>query len=870
MLAGLSTMGIAAGALAYGLATPASAQLQTLTVTLLGGQQVSVTVDVPPGTPVSAVHLPPLPLPVVSVSWGSPGPGGPTQPGVSVGSTTVPLPALPSTPTAPGSGPANGSNTNSTSNTSTSSSTTPPKKGRKTPGAAGQQRQQVSSSGTVLPPAPLPSLKPNFHSKTSPTPLRLPTGLPSALNPTLALFLPGAAQLGVPDFFISNFRIPPFLLPIYQAAGTQYGVPWQVLAAINEIETDYGRDLSTSSAGAVGWMQFLPSSWRTYGVDATGTGIRDPYNPADAIFAAARYLHAAGASSDLRGAIYAYNHASWYVDSVLLRARLIGGMPTQLLSAITGLTQGTFPVHARSTYADDVTEAQVAALQHKPTALVDPAVDHRLGVDIYSRAGAPVVASQDGQIVAMGGDASSGYSIALRDAFGNIYYYSDLRKLSQLYPVPKPVNETPQAIARELASPALHQQTDPTPVGPATAGAQPAQPALAPLAPLVAPAKPTKQRLFAHPYTPGTIVGGALESLAQSAPGLPGYQSFNDYFTQVFGLSRQDVQLEPLRPGAQVIAGTILGRIGASRTGQAPHVLFSIRPAGQGAPLIDPKPILDGWVLLQRTSLYRAKGANPFTGQAPSIGQVLLESKSQLERQVLTDPRIRVYSCGQRDIQAGAIDQRVLAVMEFLSSSGLRPTVSGLRCGHAASSHTGAISPYAAGDAVDFSAFNGVPVGGQDGAGSLADIAVRRLLTLQGTFQPYQIVSDVSGGPSTIAVQRSGYDRVHVVFRPLYGTSPKIDKQYQSALKPSQWIKLISRLGQLDTPNVSLNPSSAAIPDGSSGAATGAPPALPPTAPAAAGAGGSGTPAPTASAAGGSGTAPVSAPVTPRHAVLPQ
>ena len=60
-----------------------------------------------------------------------------------------------------------------------------------------------------------------------------------------------------------------------------------MLAAINEVETDYGRDLSVSSAGAEGWMQFLPSEWAQYGVDANGDGFEDPYNPADAIFAAA-------------------------------------------------------------------------------------------------------------------------------------------------------------------------------------------------------------------------------------------------------------------------------------------------------------------------------------------------------------------------------------------------------------------------------------------------------------------------------------------------------------------------------------------------------------------------------------------------------
>ncbi len=58
---------------------------------------------------------------------------------------------------------------------------------------------------------------------------------------------------------IRKFRVPVFLLPIYQAAGIQYGVRWEILAAINEIETDYGRNLNVSSAGALGWMQFIPS-----------------------------------------------------------------------------------------------------------------------------------------------------------------------------------------------------------------------------------------------------------------------------------------------------------------------------------------------------------------------------------------------------------------------------------------------------------------------------------------------------------------------------------------------------------------------------------------------------------------------------------
>ena len=161
----------------------------------------------------------------------------------------------------------------------------------------------------------------------TPAPIERADGSPTTANPTYSLATPGPAAIGVPNFFIDKFRIPPFLLPIYQAAGIQYGVRWEVLAAINEIETDYGRNLNISSAGALGWMQFMPATWDAYGVDANRDGLKDPFNPVDAIFAAARYLRAAGAEQDLRRAIFAYNHADWYVDSVLMRARVIGGLP---------------------------------------------------------------------------------------------------------------------------------------------------------------------------------------------------------------------------------------------------------------------------------------------------------------------------------------------------------------------------------------------------------------------------------------------------------------------------------------------------------------------------------------------------------------
>jgi cell wall-associated NlpC family hydrolase len=112
------------------------------------------------------------------------------------------------------------------------------------------------------------------------------------------------------------------LRPIWQAAGSTYGIPWEVLAAINKVETNFGSNLGPSSAGAVGWMQFMPSTWARWGVDANGDGVADPDNPTDAIFSAARYLAGCGGQFDIARAVYCYNHASWYVNEVMGLASL--------------------------------------------------------------------------------------------------------------------------------------------------------------------------------------------------------------------------------------------------------------------------------------------------------------------------------------------------------------------------------------------------------------------------------------------------------------------------------------------------------------------------------------------------------------------
>ena len=272
--------------------------------------------------------------------------------------------------------------------------------------------------------------------------------------------------------------------------------------------------------------------------------------------------------------------------------------------------------------------------------------------------------------------------------------------------------------------------------------------------------------------------------------------------------------LKSLVPGRRVIAGTILGRIGTTAQNVAPHTLFEIRPAGRGAPRIDPKPILDGWKLLESTAIYRAQGKNPFFGenaQGATIGQILLMSKDTLIQRVLANPRIELYSCGRRDVEAGVVDRRVLATLEFLASSGLKPTITSLRCGHGFYTAGGNVSAHSSGNAVDIAKINGIPILGNQGAGSIADIAVRRLLTLQGTMQPAQIITLMTydGATNTLAMGDHG-DHIHVGFRPQFDPS-KGGKLTESVLKPSQWIKLIDRLGQIDNPTVKLAPSKYAI-----------------------------------------------------------
>jgi membrane-bound lytic murein transglycosylase B len=121
--------------------------------------------------------------------------------------------------------------------------------------------------------------------------------------------------------------IPRRYLHIYQHAAREYGLQWNILAAVGQVESDHGRSplpgvkQGVNRAGAAGPAQFLGSTWARYGVDVHGSGRPDPYDPADAITVMAAYLKANGAPQDWHQALHSYNHSWGYVNAVLSLGR---------------------------------------------------------------------------------------------------------------------------------------------------------------------------------------------------------------------------------------------------------------------------------------------------------------------------------------------------------------------------------------------------------------------------------------------------------------------------------------------------------------------------------------------------------------------
>lgn len=199
------------------------------------------------------------------------------------------------------------------------------------PGNGGGAAPDDSGSGKKDESKQRPSKQPKPQSKPSRNPESavevLPDGPPQSItvDPNLGLF--GNSTAPACD---GSTGPPRNLIPLYIKAAGKYGLGErgpQILAAINRVETDFGRlNEVTSSAGAIGWMQFMPATWDAYGVDGDGDGEADPYNARDAIHSAANYLSASGAPEQWYDAIFAYNRADWYVRDVLDRATCYGAL----------------------------------------------------------------------------------------------------------------------------------------------------------------------------------------------------------------------------------------------------------------------------------------------------------------------------------------------------------------------------------------------------------------------------------------------------------------------------------------------------------------------------------------------------------------
>jgi soluble lytic murein transglycosylase-like protein len=650
------------------------------------------------------------------------------------------------------------------------------------------------------------------------------------------------------DQALGFYRIPLFLLPIYKAAAVQYGVPWQILAAVNEIETDYGTDLSVSTAGAVGWMQFMPSTWLQYGVDALNAGRADPYNPVDAIFAAARYLRAAGAATNLRAAILAYNHSEEYVESVLLRAKLISTYPKGVIATLTGLIDGRLPLTGKKVAWNPLpasassATAKATALPGKSastsgagtpgsTAPLSPAAAAAASgagtkqqslqlIELLSSPNASVVAVQDGRIVRIGDSRKLGKYVVLRDVYGDVFTYSGLGSIAPTYVLPKSPGarvDSPVVEAASTHGPAPSQPASAgtqTPVtlhvkSPSPHAAREGQVSVQNTEEEAAPAGMDKVRLFAHPGNPDARAA-ARASAARKA--------------------RRDTAGKPmpLEAGSVVASGTTLGRVRVPPNAKDGHLRFAIRPAGD-TETIDPAPVLANWAQLQ-TALHPrgAKAANALLGATAS--DAFLLSKAQLERAVLSDPGIKLAACARHEVAAGAVDKRVLAVLAFLSRSGLEPTVSALRCSER---QLTASSASLSRDEVDISAINGTKIAGHQGAETITDLTIRTLLSLPAEFAPHQIVS-LMRFPSAPSTQSSpsASNHIHLEFSPARripvlsaaataraahsarsGRTAPSPLVTTAPLSAAQWNQLMDRVAALPIPTVSTKPSSAAIPD---------------------------------------------------------
>jgi hypothetical protein len=436
-----------------------------------------------------------------------------------------------------------------------------------------------------------------------------------------------------------------------------------------------------------------------------------------------------------------------------------------------------------------------------------------------------VVAVEDGRVVRIGTSRKLGDYLVLRDTYGDLFTYAGLGSVASGYRLPKPK----QVQVPKGALQSADAGSDPTPTQPATAGSQipvtlhvvqkkkatsvgtKASGDAGLSGQAQAPAGPGKVRVFAHPGNPDAIAAArARERAARLKGAADGWMK--------------------LGRGALVAQGTVLGHLGSSGESPQASLRFSIRPAGAQS-AIDPRPILTNWKQLD-VALHPQGAKNGPVLAGATAAEAFLLSRPELERAVLADPGIKLGACDRSQVASGKVGRQALALLVFLSRSGLKPTVGELRCGHAVKTSTGLATVFPAAGTVDIAAINDIPVNAHQGAGTITDVTIRTLLTLQHRNAPKRIVSLMKypGASSTVAQQdHSTFIQVELPTRvskavvsktkgvktagAAGGPASTAPLTVNPVLSSMQWQRLMTQAGGLQSPKVSRKPSSMAIRD---------------------------------------------------------
>ena len=460
-----------------------------------------------------------------------------------------------------------------------------------------------------------------------------------------------------------------------------------MLAAINEIETDYGRNLNVShrrrarlDAVHARDLGDATASTPTTTAARTRTTRSTRSSPPRAT------CKAAGADTDICARRSSPTTTPTGTSTASCSApSVIGGLPADLVGSLTGLTAGPLPGRApgdlrraRSRRREPRrpgggNAADRGRGRRRPAAASTIFADGRLAR--RRRPGRRVVAIGAPPAPRPASSACA-TSTATRTPTGTS------PSVATVYAAPEPQKPSaaevraparaPDAAAgadgRRARTPSRHGR----PSAAQAARARAASARRARDAAAAAPAPPVKERLFAHPTRAQRARSPAATPQESCAPAAStGCASRR---RAPLGLdARPDVVAQAARkPARSVIGGHRPRPHRRASSSRPPHLRFEIRPAGRGAPRIDPKPILDGWKLLESTAIYRAAGKNPFVGTDADDALDRpdpADEQGDAQRRVLDNPRIEIYACGRATSAPASIDRRVLATLEFLAAS---------------------------------------------------------------------------------------------------------------------------------------------------------------------------------------------------------